>query len=185
MRAELSGVEVGQTGRAEHLPELQPGAERPGVGQRCGRQRPEGLLHRVCGVRGGSSGEDRICDDHDAHPTRWAQPGGWRHGDPQDRPEFGGHVGKAFPQRAGPGRQSGWAHDSILPAPAGGRWLLICVPQRPPKGVVSGASAAFIGRVDGAGGWCCRVIGRVFWAHLGGLLEPGDVSLERFAPVRG
>src|SRR5215831_15455963 len=57
--------------------------------------------------------------------------------------------------------------------------------QRPPKSVVSDASTTFIRRVDGARGWCCRVIGRVFGAHPGGLLEPGDVSLKRFAPIRG
>lgn len=48
---------------------------------------------------------------------------------------------------------------------------------------VSDASTTFIRRVGGA--WCCRVIRRVFGAHPGGLLKPGDVSLERFAPVRG
>jgi hypothetical protein len=44
---------------------------------------------------------------------------------------------------------------------------------------------SFIRRVDGGRGWCCRVIGCVFGAHPGGLLKPGDVSLERFASRRG
>jgi hypothetical protein len=57
--------------------------------------------------------------------------------------------------------------------------------QRLPKSVVSDASITFIRGVGGTRGWCCRVIGRVFGAHPGGLLEPGDVSLECLAPVRG
>src|SRR6202035_3729124 len=56
---------------------------------------------------------------------------------------------------------------------------------RPPQGVVSDVSTTFIRGVDCARGWCRRVIGRVFGADPGGLLEPGDVSVERFAPVRG
>ena len=50
--------------------------------------------------------------------------------------------------------------------------LKIAVPvsramSMPPKSVVSDASGTFVRRVDGARGWCRRVIGRDFGAHPG------------------
>lgn len=91
--AELAWIEVSQTGRAEHLQELEPGTEHLGISQRRGGQRPESLLHGFRGISGGSSGDDRICDDHGAHPVRRAQPGTRRHGDLQGRRKFSGHPG--------------------------------------------------------------------------------------------
>jgi hypothetical protein len=53
VRVELGGVEVGQAGGAEHLDELEPGAENLGADQCCGRQRPESLLYGMRDLRGG------------------------------------------------------------------------------------------------------------------------------------
>jgi len=72
VRAELGGVEVRQASGTEHIDELKPRAEYRRVGQRYRRQHPKGFLHGVCDARGGSGGDDRVGDDHDAYPTGWA-----------------------------------------------------------------------------------------------------------------